>query len=95
MTEESYRGGKIVVPEQARDKLSRLQFEITAVGPWEDCQDDDCERPHVEDNEHRLHANDLEVGDWVIVRNRSWAESPESGLLIIRQGDILGRFEVR
>lgn len=88
-TEETYRGGRIVVPDASRDKLAALQFTIVALGPWERCDDADCDRPHTDGR----HGTSLAVGDWVVVRKRAWLASPDPDLYIVRTGDILGVFE--
>jgi hypothetical protein len=88
-TEESYRGGAIVVPVQSRDKLSRQQFVIEAVGDYEFCDDDECERPHTDS----MHAHDLREGDWILARSRSWMLTPDPHIFVVRVEDVLGKFE--
>lgn len=89
-TEETYRGGTILIPDQARDKVAKQQFTVVAVGDYERCEDlEECKRPHHKGVFHRHH---LMQGDWVICRNRSWLASPDPDVYIIRQVDILGVF---
>ena len=89
-TEERYRGGCIVIPESARDKLTDTQFVVVSVGNYERCADvDECQRPHTSKGEHRHHLN---IGDWVLCRNRSWGITPDPDLFVVRQSDILGSF---
>jgi hypothetical protein len=99
-TEERYQGGAIVIPEHIRDKVAKQQFNVVAVGLPALCEDyDDCSRRHrpVPDGKggigHRHHPPmELEAGDWVICRNRSWAATPDPNVFVVRQSDILGRF---
>lgn len=44
--EETYVGGKIIVPEVARQRLTTNQCECVAIGDSEICLDEDCERLH-------------------------------------------------
>lgn len=46
-TAETYGGSAIIVPEQARDKVSAEQWEIVSVGAPEPCDDEDCARKHL------------------------------------------------
>jgi co-chaperonin GroES (HSP10) len=89
-TAETYAGGRIVVPEQARDKVASQQFEVVAVGDYERCDDpDECRRHHTKRGEH-IHR--LEEGDWILVRNRAWMETPDPHVFVVRQDAILGKF---
>jgi hypothetical protein len=106
-TDERYRGSAIVIPEAARDKLAELQWEIVSVGAPEPCDDEDCERHHglrfsvhtdetnalTHTSQGLVHPCDLAPGDWVLVRKRAESATPEPGLYVIRQSDVLGRFE--
>lgn len=69
-TEENYRGSGIVIPEQARDKLSEMQWEIVACGAPEPCDDEDCERYH-----------ECEVATWEICSREPFKDK---GLDILR-----------
>jgi co-chaperonin GroES (HSP10) len=89
-TAETYTGGRIVIPEQARDKVSRQQFIVVSVGNYEFCDDvDACNRPHTSKGEHRHY---LQIGDWVLCRNRAWSSTPDPDVYVINQSDILGTF---
>lgn len=86
---ESYAGSTLIIPAKARDKIAKRQFVVTAVGGWEFCDDEDCERPHPQG----LHLCSLDVGDWVLCRNRTWETTPDPDIFVIRQSDVLGVFE--
>ena len=88
-TEETYRGGAIVITPKSRDKVAAQQFIVTAIGESEHCDDEDCERPHVLE----CHVHGLMVGDWVLVRHRSWMATPDPNVYVVRTDDILGKFE--
>ena len=90
-TEETYRGGLIIAPEQARDKIAKHQFVVVSLGDYERCEDpDDCERPH---HKGVFHKHRLQIGDWVLARNRSWGQLPDPDIFVIWQSDILGVFQ--
>ena len=93
-TAEAYAGGTIVIPVQAREKVSKLQFTIEALGDYEYCEADsweDCPLAgHTKRSEHR---HRLQVGDWVLCRNRSWGATPDPAVYVVSQRDILGVFK--
>jgi co-chaperonin GroES (HSP10) len=91
-TAETYAGGRIVVPETARDKVAAQQFVVTAVGDYENCDDEDCPRSH---NKFNQHVHSLTVGDWILVRNRAWMGTPDPDVFVVRQDAILGKFVER
>jgi co-chaperonin GroES (HSP10) len=91
-TESTYRGGTILIPETARDKVAKQQFVVVAVGDAERCEDEDCNRYHDSDFSAVFHPCDLSPGDWVLCRNRSWSLTPDPDIFVIRQGDMVGRF---
>lgn len=96
-TEEAYAGSKIVIPQQARDKVSRDQFVIIEAGDWERCEDyEECEQYHMwdykEDEYIWLHPHDLVAGDWVLIRYRSLLASPDPGVHIVSYRDVLAKF---
>ena len=46
-TEDRYAGGSIIIPDHVRDKVSRQQFNVVAVGLGDICEEpDDCGREH-------------------------------------------------
>ena len=90
-TAEQYAGSQIVIPAQARDKISRDQFLIVSVGDYEHCQDpEECPRPH---HKGFMHKHRLMQGDWVLVRHRSWMATPDPNVYVVRVDDVLGKFE--
>jgi co-chaperonin GroES (HSP10) len=92
-TAETYAGGRIVVPETARDKVAAQQFIVTGVGNYERCKDvEECPRHH---NKQGEHVHRLEQGDWVLVRNRAWMSTPDPSVYVVRQDAILGKFVER
>jgi hypothetical protein len=103
VTEETYRGGRLIIPDQARDKVAKQQFSVVALGDYEFCgydSLDDCPLAHhikrydifrgkwVAEHRHRL-----KVDDWVVCRNRSWGSTPDPDVYVIRVSDILGLFK--
>ena len=94
VTEETYRGGSIFIPDQARDKVARMQFEVVALGDYEFCGADsweDCPLAHhTKRSEHRHRLN---VGDWVLCRNRAWGSTPDPDVYSIRVEYIVGVFK--
>jgi hypothetical protein len=91
-TVENYANSPIVIPVQARNKLSKQQFIVVNVGKYERCEDEDCRRLH---NKWNQHVHRLMMGDWVLVRNRSWSLTPDPDVYVVRQDAILGKFEER
>lgn len=93
-TAEAYSGGRVLIPIQAREKVSRQQFVIEALGDYEFCEADsweDCPLAgHTKRGEHR---HRLQCGDWVLLRNRSWDLTPDPHVFVVRQADILGVFK--
>lgn len=105
-TAEQYPGSQIIVPEQARDKVANDQWEIVACGAPEPCEDEACERQHHQDilihprlldnyGPGRTHPCHLAPGDWVLTRKRSVVPSPQPELFIVKQDDVIGKFEVK
>lgn len=93
-TEDRYAGGRILIPDQARDRVSRQQFLIVALGDYEFCTADSWEEcplaSHTKRGEHR---HRLQVGDWVLLRNRMWDSTPDPDVYVVRQEHILGVFQ--
>ena len=88
---ETYAGGTIVVPENARQRLTIHQCECVVVGDHERCDDpDDCDRPHLNGEFHNC---PVVSGDWLLVRPRSYlAVDAEHTHWLIRQRDVLAIF---
>lgn len=94
-TEDRYQGGSIIIPEHIRDKVAKQQFDVVAVGELEYCDEEsECNRPHkvVGFPPEYLHRCQVEAGDWVLCRNRSWAMTPDPDVYVVRQSDILGKW---
>ena len=100
--ETTDRIGRIYAPPQAIDNMTWLQFEVAALGEPTMCRDEDCERPHwpIPDGDAQWFKDDvglhvtpgLAVGDWVLLRGRSWNELPERGLYAATYEAILGKY---
>ena len=83
-------GGRILVPDAAKQRMTAWQCEVIAVGAAEACDDEECERQHLHDGEH-THGCPVEVGDWLLVRPRSFVDASVLGreLRLVRQSDVL------
>lgn len=95
-TEETLPGGRIVIPQDSREKLASHQVEVVAVGAPEICQLETCARRH-EWSQHRQHMipESLAPGAWALVRPRSFVEAgSETGLFFVRQVDVYAIFSV-
>lgn len=106
-TEDTLPGGKIVIPDKAREKFAAYQVRVVAVGEPEICEDEDCQRPHgllagyrtngewFEENYHNT-PQSLQDGAWAIVAPRSYIPAAPDGqpLYFVRQSDILGVFRL-
>lgn len=106
--EETYAGGRVIVPEVARQRLTTNQCECVAVGEPEICEDEDCEKQHEvwadwmlsgdvvngSDEEVLIHRCPVDPGDWLLVRPRSYLETgePEHKRWLVHQRDVLGIF---
>ena len=94
-TEDTIRGGKIVLPEQVRESMTPNQVEIVATGLPVLCDDEDCERLHgvwVDFHDYRslrVHDHELSEGQWVIIAPRSLVETHEDGLYLASQDAVL------
>lgn len=92
-TADTYANSPILIPIQAREKVAKHQFEVVKLGDYERCEDpEECKRPH---HKGFLHKHRLKVGDWVLARNRSWAQTPDPDVFVIWQRDILAVFQER
>lgn len=100
-TEETFRGGKIIVPQQARDALAQHQVQIIEVGPPERCDNKHCARRHATDvsangRTLRVHPRDerLASGAWALAMPRSLVDAGHDTekLYFIRQSEVLGVF---
>ena len=87
-TEDTYRGGKILLPETARENLTANQVEIVAVGFPATCEDEDCERPHDANRGHPVLPG-YRLPQWAILAPRSLVATHEDGLFIAAQDAVL------
>lgn len=86
-TAETVTGGKILLPETYRQRLTAQQAEVVAVGPPGLCDEpEDCERPHPHPIDQRLVP-----GAWVLCAKWSYVGVREK-LFAVRHEDILGVF---
>lgn len=104
-TEDRLPGGRIIIPEDARQKFASHQVQIVAVGEPEICEDETCSRQHglhagfhptgewFEEHYHGVPA-DLREGAWALVRPRSFTPVGHDGdkLYAVRQSDVLACF---
>ena len=88
---DTFAGGRVLIPDAARARLTALQAEVVAVGAPSVCDDDDCDRAHTFDGADRLHPCEVAVGDWVVVTPRSGIETdaPERRERVLAQDDVL------
>jgi hypothetical protein len=94
-TEECFAGGKIIVPEQVRDKIAADQVQVLEVGPPEICENEACCRPHETTISRnglsiRVHPTDprLVDGAWVLVQPRSFVQATEENQYFAKQDDV-------
>jgi co-chaperonin GroES (HSP10) len=86
-TAETIPGGKILLPEAYRQRLTAQQAEIVAVGPPSPCdKPEDCERVHPHPVDRRL-----QPGAWVLCAKWAYVGVREK-LFAVRHEDILGVF---
>lgn len=101
-TEETLPGGRIIIPQKAREEFASHQVEVVAVGEPEICRDDDdatCTRLHVVEpwwcgeGEDVVHPIDPRIKPeaWVMVKPRSLVDAGtlERNLFFVRLEDIL------
>lgn len=90
-THDQLPGSRLIVPDTARDRISRSQYEIVSLGGQRDCLDEDCERPHVE-GRHPLHPS-VTVGAWVLTRERAAHALPNDDThFLVSLDDLLAVF---
>ena len=103
-TEETLPGGRIIIPQKAREEFASHQVEVVAVGEPEICEDEDCGRYHQEfgvpvegcdtlieiEREHPIDPR-IKPEAWVMVKPRSLVDAGtlERTLYFVRQEDIL------
>ena len=77
-TEESFAGGTILVPQQARDRMSRWQYAVVAQGSFL--------KPDPEAKGRQGTPSQLEAGDWILTPPRK-AIAVEGDLLVVQERD--------
>lgn len=96
-TEET-AGGRIILPDMVRDRWTRCQAEVVAVGPPDRCDDDECRRRHGAGVDltgkvvERCHAIEVKPGDWVLIPPRSLLPAPERDQYVVGTTDCWGVF---
>lgn len=95
-TDETRAGGRVLLIAETRERMTANQCEVLAVGKAPVCDDEDCERQHVEQwpreyATERVHPCPVRVGDWLLVRPRSYiaGPNPEKAEWFIAQDDVL------
>lgn len=86
-TAETFAGGRIIVPDHAKARLTAWQCECLAVGDQEVCEDEDCARQHV-DGEHPCPVH---PGDWLVVQPRTFVDTYalREDVWVVRQDNVL------
>jgi len=80
-TEETFRGGTILIPQASRDRTAQWQYTVLAAGePLELDEDADPETP-----------SRLSVGDWVLAKPRAAVHVEEESIWLLPERDIWGR----
>lgn len=87
-TAETLNGGRILLTDATRERWTMGQAEVVAVGPPAQCEDDECEREHL-DGHHPIDAR-LIPGAWILCKPRKFVEVPE-GYLVMTD-DVVGVF---
>ena len=90
-TQESVGG--VVLLEDTRQRWSGQQCEVVAIGKPAYCEDGDCgSAAHVGiAGEGGIHLMELRVGDWLVVRPRSYVATDVDKRWVVRQDDVLAR----
>ena len=87
-TAETLPGGRMILPESYRNRMTAQQAEIVAVGPPSFCDEpEDCERVHPHPVDRRL-----KPGAWVLCAKWAYVSTGEDKLFAVRHEDILGVF---
>ena len=83
-THETVPGGAIWLTDNTREFLTAGQAEIVDIGTKELLEDEEEQEEQVwEEIEHLL------PGAWVLLRHRTWIETDEDELFLVRHEDIL------
>ena len=94
-TQETLGGGKIIVPDSARESWVQSQYEIVAVGDAPYCDDEDCEQTHVKFFDRTVHEVEerLKSGAWILCRPRATVDAGERDRYFVSMDDVIGVFE--
>lgn len=77
-TNDTRLDGRVLLIAETRERMTANQCEVIAVGRPALCDDEDCERAHFDECEGiRVHLHRVRVGDWLVVRPRSFVAGPE------------------
>jgi co-chaperonin GroES (HSP10) len=93
-TQETFAGGRIIIPVASREQMSGSQMHVVAVGESERCTNDECERFHAwTEPEIKTHPYDarIEVGSWIYVQPRALVDASVEGeeLYFVRHDNVL------
>ena len=84
--------GPLVLLEETRQRWTGAQCEVVAVGVWERCEDEDCERPEeahsVPDHGHICRVAE---GDWLLCRPRCFVATDVENVWVCKQSDVLAK----
>lgn len=86
-TQETVPGGLLWLTHNTREFLTAGQAEIVAVGKMSPLEPD--EEPEADVYE----MEDLHPGTWVLLRHRTWIETDQDDLFLVRHQDIMARLE--
>jgi hypothetical protein len=76
-------GGRILLTENTRDFLTAGQAELVTIGTAGE-PDEDAEGQVYDELSH------LASGAWLLLRHRTWIETDEPDLFLVRHEDIIG-----
>ena len=87
-TSETLGGGRIIIPPQARERLTLQQMTVIAVGGVPD-RGEDADDPALAAQDQAKAA--LQPNDWILVKHRTWIEL-DWHRFIVPFDAVLGRF---
>lgn len=88
-TEETMPGGRIVLTQNERERMSANQVSVIAAGAPELCTRKRCRRHH----DGNTHPHGIKAGDWLLIQHRALIEADkDKGYYIISQNDALAIF---
>ena len=88
---DTFAGGRVLVPDTAKERLTSWQAEVIAVGAPAACDTRRCDRAHVFEGALRVHPCELAPNDWVLTAPRAYVETdePERRERVMAQDDVL------